>query len=105
MTAPTIIDALGMWSAWHADCSPLGATGDYALDMLLADAFRALLYRPVLNDRLRWLEREAERARREKLNTRYHIHLARWHSAIFEAEKIPVIERRSVDRSVQCASF
>lgn len=102
---PSITDALGMWSTWHADISPLGSTGDYALDMLLADAFRALLYRPAINDRLSWLEREARRARRVGIDPLYHTHLARWHAAIFEAEKMPVIELRSIERRALCASL
>lgn len=54
---PTILDALDMWSCWHGECSPLGATGNYSLDMLLADAFRALLYRPGNDAKLDWLRR------------------------------------------------
>lgn len=99
-----ILDALAMWGHWHGDVSPLGATGDYALDMLLADAFRALLYHPTDNDRLEWLEREAARARQRNLDPRYHTHLARWHSAIFEAVKVPVIESRMNNRSLLCAT-
>lgn len=104
MTAPSIIDALATWSQWYADISPLGSTGDYTLDMLLADAFRALLYQRSDNDRLKWLEREAARARRRKVDSRYHVHLARWHATIFEAVKVPVIESRINNRSLLCAT-
>lgn len=102
---PTILDALDMWSCWHGECSPLGATGDYTLDMLLADAFRALLYRPGHDAKLDWLRREVIRTERTKVPARYRAELCRWHCEIFEAAKIPVIETRINNRSlVSCVT-
>jgi hypothetical protein len=102
---PTIIDALAMWSTWHGDVSPLGATGDYALDMKLADAFRALLYRPSLNDRLDWIYRETQRPRRAG-DARYIAEIVSWWLTIHEASKQPVIHSRIQNREayLQCAT-
>lgn len=86
MTAPTILDALDTWSTWHADISPLGSTGDYTLDMKLADAFRALLYRPSTNDRLDWIERELHRPTIKRLRDPYNAHLIRWWLTMWEDE-------------------
>jgi hypothetical protein len=102
---PSILDALEMWSTWHGDMSPLGSTGDYALDMLLADAFRALLYRPALQDRLDWIERELHRRTIKRVSDRYNAHLIRWWNDMFEATKLPVIESRMNNRrQVLCVS-
>jgi hypothetical protein len=101
-----INDALAFWSHWHGDISPLGPTGDFALDMQLADAFRHLLYRPALKDRLNWIERELTAARRRRpLDDRYHAEIISWWLAIWEAEKAPVIENRRKQRALQCASY
>lgn len=100
----TIVGALDMWSAWHADSSPLGATGDYALDMLLADAFRHLLYRRTANDRLDWIQREISRPRRRDLDHRYHAELISWWLEIFETSKAPGIVIRMDQRRSTCVS-
>jgi hypothetical protein len=100
----TIVGALGMWSSWHADSSPLGATGDYALDMLLADAFRHLLYRQTTNDRLDWIQREISRPRRRELDDRYHAELISWWLEIFETTKAPGIVIRMDQRRLTCVS-
>lgn len=101
--SPTILEALATWSAWHADVSPLGATGDYALDMMLADAFRALLYRPCLNDRLDWLGREV--ARRGQPHV-YRAQMIRWWLDLHEAVVLPPIDQRTViERNALCASL
>ncbi|BCH11976.1 hypothetical protein MesoLj131c_62340 [Mesorhizobium sp. 131-3-5] len=100
---PSITQALDMWSAWHCDWSPLGATGNYTLDMQLGDAFRHLLYRPVLGDRLSWIERQLRRPRRRGLDDRYQAELMKWWLDLFEAEKLPLIDQRSKARSPQCA--
>lgn len=101
-----INDALAMWSSWHADCSPLGCTGDYGLDMQLADAFRHLLYRPALKDRLTWIERELKAAqRRRPRDDRYHAEIISWWLAIWEAQKAPVVANRMHERALQCASY
>jgi hypothetical protein len=101
---PTITQALDMWGSWHADCSPLGCTGDYALDMQLADAFRALLYRPALKDRLEWIERECWNCGHRQHDHRYFAEIIRWWLAIWEAEKAPVVANRMHERALQCAS-
>lgn len=101
---PSILDALAIWSHWHGDCSPLGCTGTYALDMQLADAFRALLYRPALNDRLNWLFDEVGAAQRRKDDSRYCTELVSWWLSIFEAEKAEIIENRTIERNGLCAS-
>jgi hypothetical protein len=101
---PSITQALQMWGSWHADYSPLGCTGDYALDMQLADAFRHLLYRPALKDRLNWIERELGATPRPS-DDRFHAEIISWWLAIWEAEKAPVIENRKHQRELQCASF
>lgn len=100
----TIVGALDMWSAWHADSSPLGATGDYALDMLLADAFRNLLYRPALKDRLDWIEREVRRPRRRPVDDLYHAELIAWWLDLFGATKLPPIDERIARRRLTCVS-
>lgn len=101
---PTIIDALGMWSSWHGDASPLGPTGDYTLDMHLADAFRALLYRPALKDRMAWIEREIRRPGWRASDRRYLAEICAWWLDLWEAEKAPVIEKRFHERAIQCVS-
>lgn len=101
----TIVGALDMWSSWHADSSPLGATGDYALDMLLADAFRHLLYRQSTNDRLDWIQREISRPRRRDLDDRYHAELIAWWLDIFETTKAPGIIIRMDQRRLECVSL
>ncbi|PWJ88395.1 hypothetical protein C8D77_111118 [Mesorhizobium loti] len=102
----TITEALAMWSHWHCDISPLGPRGDYALDMQLADAFRALLYRPALKDRLAWIERELRRAsRRRPSDDRYHAEIISWWLAIWETEKAPIVARRFHERELRlCVS-
>lgn len=100
---PSVTQALDMWSSWHSDWSPLGATGIYSLDMQLGDAFRHLLYRPVLRDRLAWIERQLRRPRRRDRDDRYQAELMKWWLDLFEAEKAPVIEQRSSARRLQCA--
>lgn len=106
MTTPTIREALDMWSHWHGDSSPIGPTGDFALDMQLADAFRALLYRPVLKDRLNWIERELRTGqRRRPSDDRYHAAIIAWWLELYGTEKAPVIENRIHEREIQCASF
>lgn len=103
---PSITDALAMWSEWHADISPMGPTGDFALDMQLADAFRALVYRPVLKDRLTWIERELRSGKRRRPgDDRYHAAIISWWLELYGAEKAPVIENRMHERELQCASF
>ena len=102
---PTINQALEHWGSWHADTSPLGATGDYALDMRLADAFRHLLYRPALKDRLTWIEREMKRPRKRGADNRYQAEICAWWLDLWAAEKAPVIENRKHQRELQCASF
>lgn len=103
--APTILEALDAWSSWLCDQSPLGPTGDFGLDMQLADAFRALLYRPALKDRLAWIEREIKRPRRRAADGRYPAELCAWWLDLWEAEKAPVIENRMHERALQCASL
>lgn len=103
--APTITQALDTWSAWHADSSPLGATGDFALDMRLADAFRALLYRQDLGARLDWLRRETSRPRRRASDDLYHAELITWWLDLYESEKAPAIEARTIQRRTACATF
>lgn len=102
---PSITQALEMWGSWHRDCSPLGCTGDYTLDMQLADAFRHLLYRLALNDRLTWIEREIKRPRKRGADNRYQAELCTWWLDLWEAEKAPVIENRKHQREMQCASY
>jgi len=97
---PTIVDALEMWATWHGEVSPLGTTGDYALDMLLADAFRALLYRPGIDAKLKWLLREIAKPHPDA----FRRHLIRWFLDISEAAKTPVIESRINNRSSVCAT-
>lgn len=98
MTTPTVVDALAMWSEWNCEISPLGSTGDYGLDIRLSDAFRAMLYRPVLNDRLRWLEREAKRPATSQRDLRYRAEMIAWWLDVYEAEKFPIIETRRLER-------
>jgi hypothetical protein len=101
----TIVGALDMWSSWHAESSPLGATGDYALDMLLADAFRHLLYRPALKDRLDWIEREIRRPRRRPLDDLYHAELIAWWLDLWDAGKLPNILAGIEKRRLRCVSL
>ncbi|MES0071897.1 hypothetical protein [Mesorhizobium sp. M0058] len=102
---PGILDALAMWAEWHADMSPLGPTGDYGVDMQLADAFRAMLYRPALKDRLAWIEREIRRPRRRLADGRYPGELCAWWLDLWEAEKAPLITNRIHERKLHCVSF
>lgn len=99
MSEPTIVEALAMWSDWNCEISPLGPTGDYVLDVRLADAFRMLLYRPDLTERLNWLEREARRPVLVRpRDHRYRCELLSWWLEIWHAEKVPVIEARNRER-------
>lgn len=102
---PTIIQALGMWGEWHADVSPLGQTGDYALDMMLADAFRALLYRRDLASRLTWIERELRRPSKRQPDRPYAAELMKWWLDLFEAQKMPILEQRRDARRTLCVSY
>lgn len=104
MKAPTIVDALQIWGFWHLDISPLGETGDFALDLRLADAFRALIYRHSLKDRLDWLCREVQRPRKRVGDDDYHAELISWWLDIYEAEKAPIIETRSQQRRTLCVT-
>jgi hypothetical protein len=54
----SIVEALATWSKLSIEFPFLGATGDVSLDRRLADALRALIAAPTLDDRLRWLEGE-----------------------------------------------
>lgn len=101
---PTITQALDMWGSWHADYSPLGRTGEYALDMQLADAFRDLLFRPALRDRLNWIERELRQPRKRARDDCYHAELIKWWLDLFSTEKLPILDQRSEARRLQCAS-
>jgi hypothetical protein len=101
---PTITEALDMWESWHSDCSPLGCTGDYGLDMRLADAFRDLLYRPELCDRLEWIERQLREPRHRAADDRYQAELIKWWLELFATEKLPTINQRLEARELQCAS-
>lgn len=100
----TIVQALETWPSWYRDQSPLGATGDYALDMLLADAFRALLYWPSLKERLNWIERELRRPLRGPTNEAYYTELRSWWLDLFEVEKVPALQLRSEARRTLCVS-
>lgn len=103
MTDHAILNALGMFSSWHGETSPLGTTGDYATDMQLADAFRALLYRPALADRLDWIEREVSKPKRRPTDDLYHAEIISWWLSIWEAEKFPIILDRDYQRkAAQC---
>ncbi|RUW81547.1 hypothetical protein [Mesorhizobium sp. M2A.F.Ca.ET.067.02.1.1] len=101
---PTISQALDMWEAWHSDCSPLGCTGNYTLDMRLADAFRDLLYRPELCDRLDWIERQLREPRHRAAGDRYHAELIKWWLELFAAGSLPTINQRLEARELRCAS-
>lgn len=105
MTAHTILDALQTWGSWHLDISPLGGTGDYAIDLRLADAFRALVYRSSTAERLDWIEREIRRPRRRPADDDYHAELIGWWLDLWEAEKAPIIETRSQQRRTACVTF
>lgn len=54
----TVCDALAIWRAWTVDVPFCGTTGDDVLDRRLADAFRAILLRATLDERLRFIEGE-----------------------------------------------
>ncbi|RWB67570.1 hypothetical protein [Mesorhizobium sp.] len=100
----SIIDALGIYGEWHGDISPLGATGDYALDMMLADAFRMMLFRPDIKDRLDWIQREVAKAQRRPRDRDYVAELASWWLDLWDAAKAPPIDERISRRRLQCVS-
>ncbi|WP_127399599.1 hypothetical protein [Mesorhizobium sp. M4A.F.Ca.ET.090.04.2.1] len=72
--------------------------------MLLADAFRAMLYRHELKDRLAWIEREVQRPRRRQLDDLYHAELITWWLDLFGATKLPPIDERIAQRRLTCVS-
>jgi len=68
-----------MWGSWHAEVPPTGPTGDAALDLRLADAFRMMIYLGDHRSRQKWIEREiAATPSPEGLPTPYQAVLARW---------------------------
>lgn len=84
----TICDALAIWSSWQADVPFDGPTGSAALDVLLADAFRAMLACATLPQRLAWLERQlaqqGEFPYSARPADRYIETLMRWWLDLFE---------------------
>lgn len=84
----TILDAMAMFSHWHADVPFDGSRKDYALDMKLADAFRAMLFCATPEGRLRWIEREVYNPSNGPL-TPYQTELCRWWTDIEAARRIP----------------
>lgn len=100
-----IIEALALHGHWHGDHSPLGTTGDYALDIKLADAFRMMLYLEDVKARLDWIQREVTAPRRQPPDHRYHADLCAWWLDLWDAEKAPIIENRMQQRGLlQCVS-
>lgn len=82
---PGIIRALGMWSGYHADVPFDGTTGDAALDLRLADAFRMLIFLRDAPKQMAWIERETK-DRTVPLG-RYESRLLRWWLDIFDDAK------------------
>lgn len=83
----TIVDALGMWSSWHADVPPTNATANRHTDLQLADAFRMLIYLGEPVRQLEFIERELKpRMVEASFNTvtAYQAALMRWWLQIFE---------------------
>lgn len=87
MTGPSIIDALAMWSEWHADVPPSGSTGCYAVDMQIADAFRMMIYLGDHTQRLRWIEREASDPNDQRVGEPYRAAIIAWWLAIYDDRK------------------
>lgn len=82
----SVADALALWSSWFLDIPPTGATGDTAVDLRLADAFRMLAYLADRTQQMAWLEREL---RDFSLSgpaqpSPYHTMLIQWWLAIFD---------------------
>ncbi|TIR63554.1 MAG: hypothetical protein E5X28_01215 [Mesorhizobium sp.] len=72
--------------------------------MRLADAFRNLLYRPELRDRLDWIERQLREPRHRAADDRYQAELIKWWLELFASETLPTINQRLEARELQCAS-
>lgn len=87
---PSITDALATWSAWHADFGPSGSTGNLALDLRIADAFRMMIFLDDPTKRLRWIEREVSDPAGKHVGCPYRAELCAWWLSIFserEAER------------------
>jgi hypothetical protein len=87
---PSITDALAMWSTWHCDAPPIGATGSFATDLRIADAFRMMIFLGDPTKRLRWIEREVSDPTGKHVGCPYRAELCRWWLTIFserEAER------------------
>jgi hypothetical protein len=80
----TMLEALV--TGWHGDAPPTGASGDYRLDMRLADAFRMLVYVGDDDARLRWIERQVSDPAGKQTGDPYRAALIGWWMAIFEAQ-------------------
>lgn len=82
---PTVTDALAMWSAWHLDVPPCDATGEFSIDMRLADAFRMLIFLRHLDARWQWLEREVfDRSGGLRKADKYAAVLTRWWLQLYQ---------------------
>ncbi|MES0207890.1 hypothetical protein NKJ93_02170 [Mesorhizobium sp. M0028] len=81
----TIIEALAEHSEWHGDASPTtGATGNYSIDLQIADAFRMMIYLGDHTRRLRWIEREVSDPCDQHIGCPCRGALILWWIAIFE---------------------
>lgn len=82
----SILGPLSTCAGWHGDAPPTGASGSYALDMRLADAFRMLVYLNEPSARLRWIEREVSDPGGRHTGDPYRAALIGWWMAIFEGQ-------------------
>lgn len=83
----TVVEALGMWSGWHADVPPTAATNESGADLRLADAFRMLIYLAEPLRQLQFIERELRphvTVNFPYATTSYQAVLMRWWLQIFE---------------------
>lgn len=60
ITLDTVID---LCPQWFKDTPPIDATGDPAKDMVLADAYRMMIYLDDPHHRMAWLEKKIRRRR------------------------------------------
>ncbi len=82
---PTIIEALDMWSEWHADYPFDGSRGNLLLDLALGDAFRMLIQLTDNKARMRWIERQMPIDHMGL--PPYHAALARWWMALYDFQQ------------------
>lgn len=86
----TLPEALAMWASWHSDHGFNGPTGNYAVDMKIADAFRMMIHLGHDKARMKWIEREIFGRHDVPPVCAYHATLCGWWLSLWDAQQSSV---------------